>query len=85
VRWWTEIKFVHRYGMHSLLGKQKIFLGNCKDKEPVWEIYKPEPSPKITSSVPSYYDCVVRFARSFVILWKAPESMSQGFSMALDV
>lgn len=51
---WTEIKFLQRFGMQRVSRKIKVQVGEDNSKELMCEIGKPEPSPRITSSVPSY-------------------------------
>ena len=48
-----KIKFLQRFGTQRVSCNVKVLCGECKAKELMCEMAKPEPSPRITLLVPS--------------------------------
>ena len=85
VRWWTEIKFLQRFGTQRVSCNVKVRWGECKSKKPMCETTKLEPLLRITLSIPSYSEWIDKLERSPVILWEMVESSNQILSLPVEI
>ena len=76
VNLWTNIKFLWIRDTCNVSFNIREHDGEKRVVEPMWAICKPVPSPRTTSSCPSYSEWIERLAKLEVMLWEAAESRS---------